>query len=109
MFSAKKIQGKKLYDLARQGISIERQPVPVRVQIQFIRYEYPHLELHVSCSKGTYIRSLAHDIGLMLGTYAHLSALTRLRSGSFHLADAISQTRLQDPHFDPSPYLRLHP
>lgn len=103
MFSAKKVQGKKLYDLARQGITIERQPVLVRVQIEKLRYEYPELEIQVSCSKGTYIRSLAHDIGKALGICAHLSSLTRIRSGGFHLKDAVAQNLLQ-PGFDLSPH-----
>ncbi|MDE3046441.1 MAG: tRNA pseudouridine(55) synthase TruB [Verrucomicrobiota bacterium] len=105
MFSAKKVQGKKLYDLARKGISIERQPVLVRVQIELLSYNYPELELRITCSKGTYIRSLAHDLGQFLGTGAHLSTLNRLRSGSFHLKDAVSQELLQ-PGFDLIPHLR---
>jgi len=66
MFSAKKIEGKKLYELARRGIVIERQPVTVRVQIECIRYSYPELELLIDCSKGTYIRSLGYrtSVGL---------------------------------------------
>lgn len=91
MYSAKKVRGKKLYDLARQGITIERKPVLVTVQITLLSYIYPELHLRVSCSKGTYIRSLAHDLGTTLGTYAHLTALNRTRSGIFHLKDAIPQ------------------
>jgi tRNA pseudouridine55 synthase len=106
MFSAKKVEGKKLYDLARKGVTIERQPVLVRVQTTLLRYEYPEIEIQVSCSKGTYIRSLAHDMGQALGSCAHLTALTRLRSGSFRLEDAVPQESLQ-PGFDLTPYLRL--
>lgn len=94
MFSAKKINGKKLYEYARKNITIERAPVPVSLQIQLIQYCYPHLEIHVSCSKGTYIRSLAHDIGQKLGCGAHLIALSRTRSGNFHLSQAIPQNQL---------------
>lgn len=107
MYSAKKVEGKKLYDLARQGIVLERQPVKVRVAISFISYEYPYLTIEVDCSKGTYIRSLAHDIGQSLGCGAHLSSLTRLRSGSFTLGECIPQAHLKIPEYDISPHLRL--
>ncbi|HSX25932.1 MAG TPA: tRNA pseudouridine(55) synthase TruB [Chlamydiales bacterium] len=106
MFSAKKVQGKKLYDLARKGISIERQAVLVQLKTTLLSYVYPHLEIEVSCSKGTYIRSLAHDLGQLLGCGAHLSALTRLRSGTFHLNQCIQQELLKNPEFDIAPYLR---
>jgi tRNA pseudouridine55 synthase len=106
MFSAKKIGGKKLYDLARKGIEIERQPVKVRLAIQLIHYIYPRLEIIVDCSKGTYIRSLAHDIGQALGCGAHLSQLVRLRSGPFTLEECIPQTLLTHPEFDITPHLR---
>jgi tRNA pseudouridine55 synthase len=104
MYSAKKIQGKKLYDLARSGITIERKPVSVRIQLQLLQYEYPELAIRVVCSKGTYIRSLAHDIGQMLGTGGHLISLTRLRSGTFRLEKAVVQEQLS-PGFNISPYL----
>ncbi len=106
MFSAKKIEGKKLYDLARRGITVERQPVKVRLSIQLIRYEYPNLELLVDCSKGTYIRSLAHDLGKTLGCNAHLSSLIRTRSGSFLLEECISQSLLKNPEFSIASHLR---
>lgn len=106
MFSAKKIGGKKLYELARKGLEIERQPVPVQMQITLLSYSYPDLQIAVSCSKGTYIRSLAHDLGQMLGCGAHLQALKRTRSGSFELKDCLSQTLLKVPEFDVTPYLR---
>lgn len=88
MFSAKKIDGKRLYLLARQGKEVERAPVKVEVRIELISYAYPKLHLHINCSKGTYIRSLAHDIGLALGCYGHLTALQRVRCGSFHIKDS---------------------
>lgn len=89
MFSAKKIGGKKLCDLARKGVTIERTAVPVRVETTVLAYEYPHLNIQVSCSKGTYIRSIAHDLGNILQCGAHLSALQRTRSGKFSLDNAI--------------------
>ncbi|HSX13040.1 MAG TPA: tRNA pseudouridine(55) synthase TruB [Chlamydiales bacterium] len=100
MFSAKKIQGQKLYDLARKGITVPRQPVPVRITVEFVSYTYPKLELFVDCSKGTYIRTLGHDIGQMLGCGAHLSTLTRTRSGNFKISECISEENILDPHFD---------
>ena len=105
MFSAKKIKGQKLCDLARRGITVERAPVPVTIDITLISYTYPTLTLDITCSKGTYIRSLAHDLGLHLTTGAHLSALTRTRSGNFHLASAIPQSALKDASFDLTPHL----
>lgn len=105
MFSAKKVAGKKLYDLARSGVTIERQPVRVTVQITLISYDYPDACMRVTCSKGTYIRSLAHDIGRAVGSCAHLVQLRRLRSGAFSVADALPQQVLQ-PGFDLSSYFR---
>ncbi len=105
MFSAKKVQGKKLYELARQGIEIERAPVLVEMHIQILRYEYPELEIQVRCSKGTYIRSLAHDLGIALQCGAHLSGLVRLRSGPFKLENCVSQNLLKTNEFDISPHL----
>lgn len=107
MYSAKKIGGKKLCDLARKGIVIERTPSKVRLDITLIQYNYPMLEITVKCSKGTYIRSLAHDIGMFLGCGAHLFELSRTRSGNFELVEAISQAKLKDREFDISPHLRL--
>jgi tRNA pseudouridine55 synthase len=106
MFSAKKMGGQKLCDLARRGITIDRPAVKVALQTTLLRYEYPHLEIEVSCSKGTYIRSVAHDLGQMLGCGAHLISLTRLKSGPFLLADCIPQHLLKNPEFDISPYLK---
>ena len=107
MFSAKKVQGKKLYELARKGIEIERAPVPITVEIRLLAYEYPYLSIHVSCSKGTYIRSLAEDIGISLGCGAHLSDLSRTRSGPFRLSECADGSLLSDPANIPS--LRLIP
>lgn len=89
MFSAKKVQGKKLYELARQGKEITRKPVEIEVKTTLIGYEYPHLRLHIECSKGTYIRSIADDLGKILGTGAHLSKLIRKKSGAFHLSECV--------------------
>ena len=105
MFSAKKVQGKKLYELARKGIVIDRIAVPVNVQTELLSYEYPTLELQIRCSKGTYIRSIAHDLGLHLGCGAHLIELRRVRSGGFSVEHAITPEQLMN---GPLP-LRMHP
>lgn len=88
MFSAKKVQGKKLYELARAGKEIPRKSQTVDVAIQMVSYSYPYLDLVVDCSKGTYIRSLAHDLGIALNTFGHLDALRRTRIGCHFLRDA---------------------
>jgi tRNA pseudouridine55 synthase len=106
MFSAKKVEGKKLYELARKGITIERQAVPVTLHIELIDYTYPYLMLKVRCSKGTYIRSLAHDLGIELGCGAHLSALTRTRSGTVTLDDCCDGAQLMDSGYDWMRYLK---
>lgn len=100
MFSAKKQQGKKLYELARQGKEVERQPVKIKLVTRLLSYEYPFVNIAVSCSKGTYIRSIAHDFGLMLGCGGHLTSLQRTRSGCFHLNDCFDGTLLQSPTLD---------
>lgn len=91
MFSAKKKGGVRLYDLARKGIEVEREPVSVHVALQLIEYEYPLLRLQVHCSKGTYVRSLGHDIGKHLGCYAHVDQLRRVQSGRMSVDDALSE------------------
>ncbi len=92
----KKVDGKKLYELARKGIEIERKPVSVTIKTTLLDYNYPYLSLNVACSKGTYVRSIAHDLGNLLGCGAHLSELRRLRSGHFHIKDSINGIHLYD-------------
>jgi tRNA pseudouridine55 synthase len=94
MFSAKKVKGQRLYKLARQDIKIELQPIKINLQTSLISYNYPYLEILVKCSKGTYIRSLANDIGESLNTGAYLYSLVRTKSGEFDLKDAINQEDL---------------
>jgi tRNA pseudouridine55 synthase len=91
MYSALKRDGKPLYKLARQGIEVEREPRRIRIHDIALRaWQPPDATIDVRCSSGTYIRSLAHDIGATLGCGAHLIALTRLASGSFTLDDAVT-------------------
>lgn len=109
MFSAKKVQGQKLCDLARKGVTIERASIQIELSTKLLSYSYPHIHLDISCSKGTYIRTIAHDLGQMLGCGAHLSALSRTRSGSFLLSDCIEQQSILDANFDLTPFLRKSP
>jgi tRNA pseudouridine55 synthase len=101
MFSAKKVKGKKLYEYARKGIVLERAPISVTVKTTLLSYSYPHLKLHVHSSKGTYIRTLADDLGKDLGSFAHLISLRRTKSGSFSLQDCMPQSEILEttPNF----------
>jgi tRNA pseudouridine55 synthase len=89
MYSAIKVNGQKLYNLARQGKTIERQPRHVSIyHIELLEWCPPDLAVDVVCAAGTYIRSLAHDIGKALGCGAHLLALTRTASHGFTLEES---------------------
>lgn len=94
MFSAKKQCGQRLYVLARQGKEVERKPVLIHLQIELLEYCYPYLRLCIACSKGTYIRSIAYDLGRALGCGAHLTALRRVVSGTFSIDAALSIEQL---------------
>jgi tRNA pseudouridine55 synthase len=108
MFSAKRHNGKKLYEFARAGQDIKREPKTITVKTTFIEYTYPLLTLDVDCSKGTYIRTIAHDIGQKLTCGAHASKLVRTRSGPFHLQDCIPLPEKDIP-FDYREHLRCKP
>ncbi|MDE2951407.1 MAG: tRNA pseudouridine(55) synthase TruB [Chloroflexota bacterium] len=91
MYSAIKVRGRKLYELARAGQSIEVEPRPVRIDsINILQWNDPLLELDVICSAGTYMRSLAQDLGQALGVGAYLSGLQRRASGQFRLGDSVA-------------------
>ena len=91
MVSAIKKDGKPLYKLAREGKVIERDPRPVTIfRYDLTRIDLPEIDVEIDCSKGTYIRTLAHDFGARLGCGAHLSALRRTRSGEFSVSDAVT-------------------
>jgi len=91
MYSAVKREGRPLYELARQGVSVEREPRQVIIyDLQLRDWSPPDLRLRVECSAGTYIRSLAHDLGQALGTGGYLAALQRTAVGSFKLANAVA-------------------
>lgn len=96
MFSALKQDGKRLYKLARKGITVERPSRRVRVEeLILLDWKQPNLTLRVRCSKGTYIRSLARDIGNALGTGGTLTALRRMRVGSYRVEDAYAFNSLE--------------
>jgi len=91
IYSAIKVDGKRAYKHARAGESIELPTRPVMIsQFQITDYTAPEAKFLVDCSKGTYIRSLAHDLGLIMDTRAHLSALRRTRIGEYRLEDAFT-------------------
>lgn len=91
MYSAKKHKGKKLYELARKGIEVKRKASIVNIlEVETLNYQWPNLEIRVKCSKGTYIRSLAKDIGDKLKTGAYLQELKRTRIGNYTLSSAYS-------------------
>jgi tRNA pseudouridine55 synthase len=89
MVSAIKIKGVPLYKLARKGIEVEREPRLIHIySCRFTNYEPPLGQFKVACTKGTYVRSIAHELGQKLGCGAHLAALRRTVSGKFDVADA---------------------
>ncbi len=89
MFSAKQVNGQRLYQLARKGISVERQPNEIEIyKIKLLDYSWPILKIEVQCSAGTYIRTLAHDIGAKLGVGAYCQELTRTKIGKYSLNNA---------------------
>ncbi|MBK1614758.1 tRNA pseudouridine(55) synthase TruB [Rubrivivax gelatinosus] len=96
MHSALKHQGRALYEYARQGVEVEREPRRVTIHaLELLEWNAPTLVLDVLCSKGTYVRTLAEDIGRVLGCGAHLSALRRTASGALTLAGAVTITELE--------------
>lgn len=110
MFSALKHKGRRLHELARAGIEVERNPRRVTIhRLDLLDFQSPRLTLRVGCSKGTYIRSLAMDIGEKLGCGAHLAALRRESSGPFSLARAVSLEALQEMQADQARQLLLPP
>ncbi len=95
-YSALKRQGRALYDYARAGETVEIAARPVTImKLDIVEWNVPRLTLDVCCSKGTYVRSLAEDIGDVLGCGAHLGALRRLAAGSFDIAGAIEPAQLE--------------
>ncbi len=103
VFSAKMIDGKRAYESARNGKEVEMKASTIEIKkMEFLKFEMPFLELKIVCSRGTYIRSLARDIGFELGSGAYLTALRRTKSGEYKVENALSieafenQLRLND-------------
>ena len=91
MYSAKHVNGQRLYKLARRNKTVERAPVKITIhQISLLDYNEPVITFEVTCSKGTYVRVLGADIAAKLGTVGHLTALTRTSVGSYHITDAMT-------------------
>lgn len=98
IFSAMWIDGKRAYELARKGRDVEMAARPVRIdELEVVEYAWPLLTIRVRCGKGTYIRSLARDIGSALGAGGMLTDLRRTRIGRFNVADAIALDDIPDP------------
>jgi tRNA pseudouridine55 synthase len=97
MYSALKKNGVPLHRLARQGLEVPREAREIRIdRISLIDVQLPLVTIEVDCSKGTYIRTLCHDVGMLLGCGAHLTALRRTRNGSFLEAESLPLARLEE-------------
>jgi tRNA pseudouridine55 synthase len=98
MYSALKYQGQPLYKLAREGISVERKSRAVTIhKLEITDWQPPEISLEIECTKGTYIRSLAHDLGQALGCGAYLKNLKRTRCGIFEISEAVTLAKLEEP------------
>ena len=96
MYSALKVDGKKLYELARAGREVERKPRRVQIEeIEIQHIDLPIVKMRIVCSKGTYIRTLCHDIGAKLGCGGTMEELTRSRVGIFRIEDALTLAQLE--------------
>lgn len=96
MYSAIKVNGKKLYDLARQGIEIDRKARIITIyDIEIIKMNMPVINIRVKCGKGTYIRTLCKDIGEKLGVYGSMGSLIRIQSGIFEIKDSMTLSDIE--------------
>ncbi|MBI4827878.1 MAG: tRNA pseudouridine(55) synthase TruB [Nitrospinae bacterium] len=101
MYSAKKVDGQRLYDLARQGVEVERKPVKTTIySLRFMEKNGPEIRFSARVATGTYLRTLCHDIGRALGVYGHLSRLTRTRAGIFTVESALPLDTITRANFD---------
>ena len=99
IYSAIKVNGKKLYEYARKGEEVEIKPRSVNIsELKILNYDQENriLELYIKCSKGTYIRSIAHDLGKNLGCFGHLIKLVRVKAGDFEVENSIKLEDLTD-------------
>ncbi len=101
MVSAVKVDGVPLYKLARKGKEVERKPRLIHIyRFKFSAYEEPDATFQLTCTKGTYVRSIAHELGQNIGSGAHLKSLRRTQSGRFNVSDAITIEALTKLTFD---------
>ena len=106
MYSALKVDGQKLYDLARKGEEVERQPRPITIhELNLLGMDADGIRLRVHCSKGTYIRTLCKDIGAALGCGGCMAALRRVQAGEYGIDEAVPLQELLDTE-NPEQYLR---
>ncbi len=99
MVSAVKYKGERLYKIARQGIEVERTARKVRIdELRILKCRMPDVEFLMSCSKGTYVRQLAEDVGEVLGCGACISQIERTKVGPFDIADAVTMENLNEGH-----------
>ncbi len=97
MFSAKKVGGKRLYKIARKGQVVERKPSSIVIEsIELLKFEDTLLKLKVTCSKGTYIRALARDIGIKMGCGGYLKSLVRTEIGPYTVNDSITLSKFKE-------------
>ena len=109
MYSALKHQGKPLYELARQGLVVERPERPIEIHhIEITCVDLPYISLAISCSKGTYVRTLCDDLGVRLGTVAHLVSLERTKTGKFTVERAAQIDQLTSPVIEARSYPFIH-
>jgi tRNA pseudouridine55 synthase len=101
MYSALKVNGQKLYELARQGIEIERKPRKINIySINILKMKLPNVTFQVNCSKGTYIRSLCYDIGREIGSGGAMWKLLRLSTGGFNISEAVAFDELTEANIN---------
>jgi len=99
MVSAIKVKGKKLYELARKGIVVKREPRKIRIDcLKLERMQAPEVRFYIECSKGTYVRQVAEDIGNVLGCGACIAKIERTKVGSFSIEDAVDIEDLNESH-----------
>lgn len=101
IFSAKKVQGKRAYDLARNGEDVALKPNLITIhEFEIVKIDMPKVSFRIVCSKGTYIRSIAHDFGQKLNNGAHLENLRRTKIGNYSVENALSVEEIQQQIFD---------
>ncbi|MCK5579794.1 MAG: tRNA pseudouridine(55) synthase TruB [Candidatus Omnitrophica bacterium] len=99
MVSAIKVNGKKLYELARKGIEVKREPRKIRIDVlKLLEYDLPRARFYVECSKGTYVRTIAEDVGEKMGCGACIDQIERTKVGPFVIEDAVELEDLNESH-----------